>query len=63
MIEYMTLKEMDGRPNTPPSFPMYINANIFLHAEKFGGIEEIANNINLKSRRIYTELDTYPIVY
>lgn len=38
MLDYATLKATDGVPNTPPTFPMYMNSRFFAYAEKIGGV-------------------------
>lgn len=63
MIDYAALKANDGIPNTPPTFPMYVNAKVFLHALEIGGIEVIQKRIEEYAKRIYTEIDASPLVY
>ncbi|KAL4434722.1 hypothetical protein ABPG74_017142 [Tetrahymena malaccensis] len=63
MIDYAALKATDGLPNTPPTFPQYMNAQFFLYAEKMGGVKEIQKKINGYAHRIYTEIDAHPLIY
>ena len=63
MIDYAALKANDGMPNTPPTYPMYVNAKMFLYAQENGGVDVIAKRIEEFANRIYGVIDAFPLVY